>query len=83
MFNSFEKLCIMRATHENTFARVLNRHWGASILSLKIKLNKILKRPPLPPNSINMALVKTSIGLLTCFSDCRVDDFTNNCAVAN
>ena len=31
VLNSFEELCIMRAAAENSFARVLNPHWGAYI----------------------------------------------------
>ena len=33
VLNSFEELCIMRAEAENSFARVLNPHGGAYILS--------------------------------------------------
>ena len=33
VLNSFEELCIMRAAAENSFARVLNPHGGAYILS--------------------------------------------------
>ena len=38
MLNSFEELCIIRAAAENSFARVLNYHGGAYILSSKDRL---------------------------------------------
>ena len=43
MLTSFEELCIMRAVAENCFARVLNPHWGAYILSSTDRLFRSIR----------------------------------------
>ena len=43
VLNSFEELCIMRAVAENSFARVLNPHGGAYILSSTDRLFRSIR----------------------------------------